>query len=89
MTLEKTKAEFDAKSSKFSIHINQVTAEKLHNASQCKKLTEVNDFKYFFHFKSQIIKKAELKMLSRLQVSVALCVQTLQQVLGRFFLASI
>ena len=46
-TLEKTKNDFENKSSKFSIHINQITAEKLHHANQSKKLTEVNELLKF------------------------------------------
>jgi len=39
--LAKERSEFEKKSSQFSININNVTKEKLHYASQVKKLTEV------------------------------------------------
>lgn len=42
--IEKNRLDFEKKSSQFSININTVTKEKLHQASQCKKLTEDNKF---------------------------------------------
>lgn len=40
--MAKERSDFDKKSSQFSVNINSITKEKLHYASQVKKLTEVN-----------------------------------------------
>lgn len=40
--LAKERSDFDKKSSQFSVNINNITKEKLHYASQVKKLTDVN-----------------------------------------------
>ncbi len=39
--IDKNKSDFENKSSQFAININQLTKDKLQNASQCKKLNEV------------------------------------------------
>ena len=39
--IDKKNTEYEAKSSQFMIHINQLTKEKIQSANQCKKLNEV------------------------------------------------